>query len=673
MRNFFLLIFFNLILIVASTNLELNAQVESNRLAVGGHYNGTKYWGELSDNQFWMGGDLFVRWNITEFLSLHGTFGVNQIRMKTDAIKKDYPDYFDKYYPEGVGLQDYFSNRLITADLMAAIHIFPSEGFVPYLFGGIGYLNHDPKADKTGSANNSTKNIFDAGKEKERNGISFPVGLGIEFYLTDDLVMNIKGTYRILTTDYIDDIPDEAAGNGFGWKNSNAPEPTRVGKNGVDKLLTFGLGFSYYIFGETDYDKDGLSNSLEKTLGTDPLNPDTDGDGITDGDEYYKYKTDPLNPDTDGDGINDYDEIFKYKTDPNRADSDNDGLNDYDEIFRHKTDPLNHDTDGDGVTDGDEVNIYKTNPLVADTDGDGINDYDEIFKYKTNPLLEDTDQDGINDYDEIFKYKTDPLNKDTDDDGLSDGDEINKYKTDPLNKDTDGDGLSDGDEINKYKTDPLNKDTDNDGLTDGEEVNIYKTNPLDPDTDKDKLTDGHEVNVTKTNPLDPDTDKDAIIDGEDDCPLTPGVVSDEPGKNGCPAVVKVGTKMDFPDILFVVGKAEFNFEEPATALNLAKLLQYVNQCDSLQVKIEGHSSSEGNAKRNQTLSEQRAKKVIEWLLMQGVLPSKIVGGVGYGSSQPKVQEPTKKEARNMTKEEIENIRKQNRRITVEVVRTCGDI
>lgn len=97
-------------------------------------------------------------------------------------------------------------------------------------------------------------------------------------------------------------------------------------------------------------------------------NPDTDGDGLTGGQEvngglnsqYGNEPTNPNNPDTDGDGINDADEIANG-TDPNNPDSDGDGLTDGQEADRG-TDPLNPDTDGDGVHDGAEV-ANGTDPL----------------------------------------------------------------------------------------------------------------------------------------------------------------------------------------------------------------------------------------------------------------------------------------------------------------------
>jgi hypothetical protein len=64
-----------------------------------------------------------------------------------------------------------------------------------------------------------------------------------------------------------------------------------------------------------DPDHDGLTNLQEFQLGTDPHNPDTDGDGLSDGDEVNIYHTNPLVPDTDGDGIPDGVEVANG-TDP---------------------------------------------------------------------------------------------------------------------------------------------------------------------------------------------------------------------------------------------------------------------------------------------------------------------------------------------------------------------
>jgi len=65
----------------------------------------------------------------------------------------------------------------------------------------------------------------------------------------------------------------------------------------------------------SDLDGDGLSDEEEQNLGTNPENPDTDTDGLSDREEIKVYGTSPLNPDTDNDGIPDGEEV-KNGTDP---------------------------------------------------------------------------------------------------------------------------------------------------------------------------------------------------------------------------------------------------------------------------------------------------------------------------------------------------------------------
>jgi hypothetical protein len=126
-----------------------------------------------------------------------------------------------------------------------------------------------------------------------------------------------------------------------------------------------------------DTDGDGFDDAYEEALGTDPNNPDTDGDNVSDSDEVGLYGSDPLDPDTDFDGLQDGDEVNVWLTDPTGADTDGDGVDDYAEVIDHGLDPNSPDTDSDGLTDGEELELG-TDPDVADTDGDGFDDGTEV-------------------------------------------------------------------------------------------------------------------------------------------------------------------------------------------------------------------------------------------------------------------------------------------------------
>jgi hypothetical protein len=81
---------------------------------------------------------------------------------------------------------------------------------------------------------------------------------------------------------------------------------------------------------------------------------DSDGDNYLDAAEL-EVGLDPADPDTDDDGVADGDEVDIYLTDPFTADSDGDGLSDGGELFDTRTDPLVWDTNGNGVSDGEEL------------------------------------------------------------------------------------------------------------------------------------------------------------------------------------------------------------------------------------------------------------------------------------------------------------------------------
>ncbi len=92
-------------------------------------------------------------------------------------------------------------------------------------------------------------------------------------------------------------------GNGL---NDDTEAPPDTDRDGIPDALDAA---------PADQDNDGLTDTEEWTLGTDPAEADSDGDGLGDGEEVHTG-TDPLNVDTDGDGLTDSEELFAYHSDP---------------------------------------------------------------------------------------------------------------------------------------------------------------------------------------------------------------------------------------------------------------------------------------------------------------------------------------------------------------------
>ncbi|HTF97359.1 MAG TPA: PQQ-binding-like beta-propeller repeat protein [Cellvibrio sp.] len=132
---------------------------------------------------------------------------------------------------------------------------------------------------------------------------------------------------------------------------------------------------------------------------------DTDADGLLEWwERRYGGNLDPA-ADLDQDGLTNLQE-FAAKTNPLNADTDSDGLTDSHEINSSLTDPLDADMDKDGLSDGVELNTTNTNPGMLDTDADGLEDSREyaagLNGSNPNDAALDSDSDGYSNRDEVF-------------------------------------------------------------------------------------------------------------------------------------------------------------------------------------------------------------------------------------------------------------------------------
>jgi len=257
-----------------------------------------------------------------------------------------------------------------------------------------------------------------------------------------------------------DGLPD---GLEVGWRNSSGDPPTDATAD------TDGDGFFNFIgdldppfyntldnFGSVpDVDSQSLGGDRARQAAgtvTDPSNPDTDFDGISDGVEDANR-----NGWVDGDGAS-----LPTTFNPFAGRDWPDGIIQPSETWL-ETDPNNPDTDGDGATDG----------YGEDQNFDGVIDGD-------------TNNNRLYDAGEAWS-ETDPLNADTDGDGLPDGWEIDNG-LDPLDNGVDDFKTATANDPQTYTHSTLGElsrngggdDPDEDGFTNLQEL-ANGTRPLEDD------------------------------------------------------------------------------------------------------------------------------------------------------------------------------------------------
>ncbi|HDS1736060.1 MULTISPECIES: OmpA family protein [Pseudomonas] len=141
---------------------------------------------------------------------------------------------------------------------------------------------------------------------------------------------------------------------------------------------------------------------------------------------------------------------------------------------------------------------------------------------------------------------------------------------------------------------------------------------------------------------DGDEDGDGVFDRRDRCPDTP--VGTQVNHMGCPlpqyppsaprvepsVTSEVITLDDQGQVLFAFDSAELM---PGAQQRLRELLPKLSNPAVATIKVVGHTDGVGADSYNQSLSEQRASRVAEYLISQGLAPNKVTS-LGRGESEP---------------------------------------
>lgn len=185
------------------------------------------------------------------------------------------------------------------------------------------------------------------------------------------------------------------------------------------------------------------------------------------------------------------------------------------------------------------------------------------------------------------------------------------------------------------------KDTDGDGIIDSLDNCIdlpgfvkYKGCPV-PDTDGDSVNDENDSCITIPGlqryhgcPI-PDSDYDGVNDEEDKCPDVKGLISNR----GCPLptdTIKEQINTAAKNIFFITGSYALSAKSFPALDGVVKLLK---DHPLIELEIQGHTDNTGAVITNQSLSENRAKAVMKYLVQNGIAKQRLQAQ-GFGSSRP---------------------------------------
>ena len=94
--------------------------------------------------------------------------------------------------------------------------------------------------------------------------------------------------------------------------------------------------------------------------------------------------------------------------------------------------------------------------------------------------------------------------------------------------------------------------------------------------------------------------------------------------------IEEGTAIVLKNIFFEYNKTALL---PASFSELDKVVEFIKETGIQLIEIGGHTDSDGSDNYNKTLSQGRAKSVVDYLISRGIEPIRL-RAMGYGKSKP---------------------------------------
>jgi hypothetical protein len=177
--------------------------------------NGKFYFGDIEASLFRPAFGVFYRHGFNKWVSLKVSLSYG--KMEGDDRYADYKEIYDEdWFRNYRNL--HFRSHVFEAAVTGEVHLMPYAAgstkwrIAPYIMGGFGIFNFDPRTEYNGEwvrlrpLGTEGQGMPGYGNKYSLIQPCFPVGFGLKYNVTREITVTLEFGHRFTLTDYIDDV-----------------------------------------------------------------------------------------------------------------------------------------------------------------------------------------------------------------------------------------------------------------------------------------------------------------------------------------------------------------------------------------------------------------------------------------------------------------------------------